>query len=345
MPRAPRSTATTTHARPDPGRALQAVAQQLAAGLAPRQHRGDRHEEQQGQPDRHGHAVEVGHADRDAVAVDRLDQQREHRAEQHDEGERGEQQVVGEERALPGERGVDAAGRPQAVAPPADEEHADADDQGEEAEEGGADAGLGEGVDRVEHARPGEERAEDREGERGAQQRQVPDPQHPPSLLDHHRVQVGGAGEPGQERGVLDRVPRPVAAPAQDLVGPPGAEHDADGEEAPGEQRPAPGLDQPALAHPAGGQRGDGEGERHGEPDVAEVEHRRVERHEDVVLQQRVRPGPVEAGRRVEAAGTGWRGRPSGRRRRRATTNMVTSAQPTSGSSRRSRNLRRTATR
>ena len=94
---------------------------------------------------------------------------------------------------------------------------------------------------------PGEERAEDRERERGAQQRQVPDPQHPAPLLHHHRVQVGGAGEPRQERRVLDRVPGPVAAPAEHLVGPPRAEHDADGQEAPGEQRPPPGLDEPAL--------------------------------------------------------------------------------------------------
>ena len=43
------------------------------------------------------------------LAVERLDDQREHRAEQHDERERGEQQVVGEERALARDRRVDAA--------------------------------------------------------------------------------------------------------------------------------------------------------------------------------------------------------------------------------------------
>ena len=154
---------------------------------------------------------------------------------------------------------------------------------------------LGEGVHRVEHARAGEERAEDRQRERGAEQRQVPDAQHPAPLLHHHRVEVGGAGEPRQERRVLDRVPRPVAAPAEHLVAPPRPEHDADGEEAPREQRPAAGLDEPPLADPAGDQRGDRERERHGEPDVAEVEHRRVERHQDVVLQQRVRARAVES--------------------------------------------------
>ena len=95
---------------------------------------------------------------------------------------------------------------------------------------------------------------------------------------------------------------------------------------------------QPALADPAGDQRGDGEGERHGEADVAEVEHRRVEHHEDVVLQQRVRAGAVAWGRppadRLERVG-----RPEHQQEEEDadTTNSMTSAQPTSGSSSRCR--------
>ncbi len=158
---------------------------------------------------------------------------------------------------------------------------------------GGTDRRLGEGVDGVEHARPGQERAEDRQAERCHQQRQVPDPEHPPTLLHHHRVEVGGAGQPRQERRVLDRVPRPEPAPPEHLVAPPRAEDDADGEEAPGEEGPPAGLHQPPLAEPTRDQRGDGEGERDGEPDVPEVEHRRVDRHQRVVLQQRVRPRTV----------------------------------------------------
>ena len=78
-------------------------------------------------------------------------------------------------------------------------------------------------------------------------QRQVPDPQQPPPLLDEHRVQIGGGAQPGQDGGVLHRVPGPEAAPAEHLVRPPGAEQDPDGEEAPREQRPAPGGELPAL--------------------------------------------------------------------------------------------------
>ena len=43
----------------------------------------------------------------------------------------------------------------------------------------------------------------------------VPDLQHPALLLDHHRVQERGAGQPRHQRRVLDRIPGPVAAPAE----------------------------------------------------------------------------------------------------------------------------------
>ena len=61
------------------------------------------------------------------------------------------------------------------------------------------------------------------------------------ALLHHDRgMQQRGADEPRHERGVLDRVPEPQAAPAELVVGPPAAQRDADGERAPGGQRPGP---------------------------------------------------------------------------------------------------------
>src|SRR5438309_1127409 len=83
-----------------------------------------------------------------------------------------------------------------------------------------------------------------------------------PSPLHERRMQVRGRGEPREERGVLHGIPRPVPAPAEDLVGPPRAEDDADGEEAPGHERPPAGLAQPSLAHPSGDQRRQRERER-----------------------------------------------------------------------------------
>ena len=69
----------------------------------------------------------------------------------------------------------------------------------------------------------------------------VPDLEHAALLLDHDRVQEGGADQPRHQRGVLDRVPAPVAAPAELRVGPARAEQDPDREEDPGDQREAAG--------------------------------------------------------------------------------------------------------
>ena len=124
----------------------------------------------------------------------------------------------------------------------------------------------------------------------------------PAPLLHEHGVDVGGRRQPRHQRRVLDRVPRPHARPAEHLVAPPAAEQDADRQEAPREQRPPARLEQPALADATGDQRRHRERERHGEPDVAEIEDRRVEQHQRVVLQQRVRSGTVEADRHL---GTG----------------------------------------
>ena len=53
-------------------------------------------------------------------------------------------------------------------------------------------------------------------------------------------------------------------------------------------------LHQPPLADATRDQGRDRERERHREPDVAQVQDRWVEQHEDVVLEQRVRARPVE---------------------------------------------------
>ena len=52
-------------------------------------------------------------------------------------------------------------------------------------------------------------------------------------------MQERGAGQPRHQRGVLDRVPGPVAAPAELGVGPARAEQDPDAEEEPGGEREA----------------------------------------------------------------------------------------------------------
>ena len=146
-------------------------------------------------------------------------------------------------------------------------------------------------------ARAREERPEEREVERERDEHHVPDLQHPALLLDHHRVEERGRREPRHERGVLDRIPRVVAAPADLGVRPVRAEELADAEERPRCERPAAGGDDPPLVGAAGEERSHRERERDREPDVPEVEHRRVRKHVRV-LEARHHPGSV-GGRRL----------------------------------------------
>ena len=247
----------------EPRRHGEAVPQDARVDLAPAQRGGDRHQEQQGQADRHGDRVEVRRADRDLLVLaapgrgagracpssttkakptkSRLLRRN---APSRPSGESmppGDRSRSPRQAMRPKPTTTTTRKKPMSSGPSVDSEKAWTD---------WIDAG------------PGEERAEDRQGERGDRQRQVPDPQQAAALLDEHRVEVRRPAQPRQERGVLDRVPSPEAAPAEHLVRPPRAEDDADRQERPRQQRPPSGLDLPPLADPAGGQHPDGEGER-----------------------------------------------------------------------------------
>ena len=95
------------------------------------------------------------------------------------------------------------------------------------------------------------------------------------------------AGDPGHQRGVLDRVPEPPAAPAELVVGPVGAHRDPEREEHPGGERPRAHPARPCGVDLAVDQRSDRERERDREADIAEVEQRRMHREADV-LQDRI---------------------------------------------------------
>ena len=299
MPRRPNATQSTTVPTPTHTGNGEPLPQHRAADLAPAEHRRHRHQEEQGQADRDGHGVEEGRADGDlllgrpprraAGTPCRAARRRRSRRTATLLRRNAPSRPSGASMP-PGERSRSPR---QAMRPKPDDDHHE-----EEPDEQRPERRLREGVHRGDDARPGEEGAEDGERERGDRQREVPDPHEAAPLLDEHRVQVGGAAEPRQERGVLHRVPAPEAAPPEHLVRPPGAEHDADRQEGEGHQRPAPALDLPAVPHPSGGQHADGEGEGHGEADEADVEQRRVDGHQRVVLQQRVRPEALRRARR-----------------------------------------------
>ena len=268
----------------DPRGPQQALRERFCRRASPRKNGRNRHDREHRQTDRNRQAIEERLTDDERSVLHCLYDEREHRAEQDDEGEEAEQQVVGEECTFTRDRRFDRAGCVQHVAAPTDEGDRHDDDQCEEGEQPRTDRAFREGVHAVQHTGAREERAEDGETERGDEERQVPYAQHSPALLHEYRVDVGGRGDPRHERGVFHRVPRPHAAPPEHLVAPPAPEDDSEREEAEGEQRPPSRGEQPALTETTSHERGDRERKRHGHADVPEVQKRRVEHHEDVVL-------------------------------------------------------------
>ena len=142
---------------------------------------------------------------------------------------------------------------------------------------------AGEGVHRGQDARTHQEGAEQRQREGQNRQQDGPDLQRV-ALFHHERgVQQRGAGKPWHQRGVLDGVPEPPAAPAELVIGPVGAHRDPERQEDPGDERPRPYPARPGCVDAALEQRGDGKGERDREADIAEIEHRRMHGEADVL--------------------------------------------------------------
>jgi hypothetical protein len=142
-------------------------------------------------------------------------------------------------------------------------------------------------VHTLQHAAARGEGAQDHQEVGGPDQDHIPNLENAALLLDDDAVQEGGGGEPGQEGGVLHRVPRPVAAPTQLHVGPLAAHDDAQREEHPRHQRPTAHGAHPFIVKPFGEQGADRKGERHRHADIAEIEHDRMNHH-PVVLQERI---------------------------------------------------------
>ena len=142
-------------------------------------------------------------------------------------------------------------------------------------EEEHADRALGEGVHGADDAGAGEEGAEEREAEgEDHEGTRFHSFSMSPPLLDHHRVQERGAGEPRHEAPTFSTgIPRPVAAPAEHVVAPPAADEQA---QARGSTRRSivqrRVMRDPHVAGAPGDERGHGEGEGHGEAGEAQIE-------------------------------------------------------------------------
>ncbi len=179
---------------------------------------------------------------------------------------------------------------------PQEGEEADGEHDHQKGSEPAADGRLGKGVDGTDQAGTGQVGAQDAQHEGAEDEPDVPVLHHAALFLHHDRVQKGGAGEPGHERGIFHRVPAPVSAPPEHRIGPVRAEEDAAGQEEPGHHGPAAGDVNPLLARVAHHQRAEGKRERHAEAHVSQVKHRRMDHHLRI-LQQRIQSEAI--GRRL----------------------------------------------
>ena len=162
-------------------------------------------------------------------------------------------------------------------------------DDDQEAQEVRADIAAGEAVHALQHAAARRKGAENHQEVGQPDQDDIPDLEDATLFLDDDAVQEGSAREPGQEAGVLHRIPCPVAAPAQFHVRPLAAHDDAQRQEDPGDERPATHGAHPLVAESLAEQRTYGKCKGDGHADIAQVEHDGMDDH-PVVLQQRIEP-------------------------------------------------------
>src|SRR6516164_10960983 len=89
-------------------------------------------------------------------------------------------------------------------------------------------------------------------------------------------MQQRGSGEPRHQRRILDRIPKPEAAPAERVIGPVRSASDADGQAHPGTEHPRTNPARPSRVDASLQQRGNRERKCDRESDIAEVQERRV---------------------------------------------------------------------
>lgn len=150
---------------------------------------------------------------------------------------------------------------------------------------------------RGQHARAHQEGAQQRQRKRQDRQQDGPRAQAAAFFGDRLGVDQRGADQPWHETGVFHRVPEPPAAPAQFRIGPPAAGDDAGGEAGPGHIGPRPSPAYPGLFEVAADQCRHCECECHRKPDIAGVQHWRVEGHARV-LQHRIEFVAIQRNRR-----------------------------------------------
>ena len=103
--------------------------------------------------------------------------------------------------------------------------------------------------------------------------------------------------QPRHQAGVLNRIPKPPATPAKDVIGPKASGRDPQCQEYPCPEHPCPHRPRKHRPHLTGDQRANRETKGNRQADIAQIECWRVE-GEARVLQQRIQPLPFLGHRR-----------------------------------------------
>ena len=251
----------------------------------PTQQRSHPHEQQQEQEEGAVHLLEIGCGHRNLLLGEEFAEDGEVGAPERGEGDAAQQPVVGQEGGLARKPGGGCGRFGQQRAPHPQEKRKANHGQGHESHEVQANRAARERMHAGHDVAAGGERAKQYQKVGQADHDHVPQAHRAALLLDNQAVQKGGGRQPGQQGGVLDRIPGPVAAPTQFHVGPLAAHQDANREEQPRHEGPAAQHPQPDGVHATDGQGRHGQRERHRQSDITQVEHDGMDDH-PVVLQQ-----------------------------------------------------------
>ncbi len=190
--------------------------------MAPRHQWTRRHQQEDGRKQRTRSTLVISCAD-DTLLARQARHQRQDGAPEHDGDDADEEQVLQRERALPRHRRRGFHVRFEPARP--ERKQTDGKQQAgtEEAKEPRTDRADRECMHRRNDPAAHDESAEHDQQEGEDDEPEVPSSQAPATLLHLRRVQVGRRRKPGHQRDVLDRVPAPVAAPAENVIRPPHA--------------------------------------------------------------------------------------------------------------------------
>src|SRR3984893_18583105 len=206
----------------------------------PRQQLAKRHQDKQRDEQRDKCQIEEGRANRDFFSRNGFERQRIKRASENRGATSRQKQIVENERARArGWREETALFQPARAQGKKRKRSTDKDHQNKENEDPSRWVAR-ESMDGSQYAGAHQEGSDKRQGEGEDRKEDRPDFEGFP--LFHHRraMQQRGGGKPWHQRGILDRIPEPEAAPAKRVIGPIGAHRYAECQGNPGDQRPWP---------------------------------------------------------------------------------------------------------